>query len=505
MGLRNTNKAEFAIIIVLFALASTLILSSLGRQCLWQDEAQTACISKTVLTHGIPLGFDGRNYFSQEGGVEYRSDHIWRWHTWLPFYVTAAAFKLFGISTFTARLPFALFGIATVLLAYFFARSLWKSRRAGVLAAIILMTNVPFLILVRQCRYYSLTMFFALASLYAYSEMMRGRKYASWAFVLSSVLLFHSFYVYLPPVLAVVLIHAAIYHRNRLKQVLGLCGICAALSAPWMIYVGFAFGNVRQAEMSIAMRYWLLIKDFASEIFLYVLTPWLLLAIIAVIWTWIRARKLSWLGADARRNAMLAVLFTVAMLIVLIPISPRGFFRYIAPLVPVLVLMQAGILDWTMKRMPALGLAILLLLPAVTYTHSYVLCDYAYELTHEYNGPIDGIVKYLKAHVKPGDLIAVNHEDLPIKFYIDARVMAAGTGENLDAARNADWFVSRLSVVDNDRAGNDRLYQLIPTYDYEEITLDSPDSMFENREDPDSHSFRTPDCVPPVLIYRRRH
>lgn len=72
--------------------ACVLILTNLGNQSLWQDEAQTALISRTVQTHGIPMGYDGRNFFSQELGAEYDEHGRWRWHTWLPFYLLAAFF-----------------------------------------------------------------------------------------------------------------------------------------------------------------------------------------------------------------------------------------------------------------------------------------------------------------------------------------------------------------------------------------------------------------------------
>jgi len=39
--------------------------------------------------------------------------------------------------------------------------------------------------------------------------------------------------------------------------------------------------------------------------------------------------------------------------------------------------------------------------------------------------------------------------------------------------------------------------------DFEEITLDYPDIIFENREDPETRLFRTAQGVDPVIIYRR--
>jgi len=135
--------------------ASLLLLCNLGNQRLWQDEAQTALISRTILGSGVPLGHDGRNSFSQELGAEFGPDRVYKWHPWLSFYWLAAFFRVLGFSTFTARLPFALLGVASAVLVYPLGRTLFRRRRVGVAAAMLLLGSVPFLLLAKQCRYYS--------------------------------------------------------------------------------------------------------------------------------------------------------------------------------------------------------------------------------------------------------------------------------------------------------------------------------------------------------------
>lgn len=111
------------------ALAAFLCLWNLGNEDLWQDEAQTAVIARTILDSGIPLGSDGVNSFSQEAGLEFGEDLVWKWHTWLSFSLVAGSFEVFGESTFSARLPSALLGIAVVILMYFTARRIWRAPR----------------------------------------------------------------------------------------------------------------------------------------------------------------------------------------------------------------------------------------------------------------------------------------------------------------------------------------------------------------------------------------
>ncbi len=66
----------------------------------------------------------------------------------IKFWLNAASYKMFGLSEFTARLPFALLSSGLVLATYFFARKIFTAR-AGFIAAFCLATS-PLLILVSR-------------------------------------------------------------------------------------------------------------------------------------------------------------------------------------------------------------------------------------------------------------------------------------------------------------------------------------------------------------------
>jgi 4-amino-4-deoxy-L-arabinose transferase-like glycosyltransferase len=145
-----SRAGRLGLLALVLAVAAPWVLANLGSGRLWQDEAQTALIAGTVLTHGVPPGHDDRNSFSQDYGKDYGPGYVWLWHPWLPFYVLAGFFAVLGTSTFVARLPFALAGIVAILLAATMAARWGRSRRAGLFAAVLLLLDVPFLILVRQ-------------------------------------------------------------------------------------------------------------------------------------------------------------------------------------------------------------------------------------------------------------------------------------------------------------------------------------------------------------------
>lgn len=491
-------------VVLILCAASIVILSNLGNQYLWQDEAQTALIAKTVMAHGIPLGTDGKNSFSQDLGAEYGKDHIWRWHPWFQFYLLAGFFAVFGTSTFVARLPFALFGIATVVLTYYFGRSLWDSRRAAIASAAVLTLSVPFLLLSRQCRYYGPDAFFALLGLYGYLRLLERKKYASVTFVASAVLLFHTHYLHYAALLCAVIAHSLLCRRDKFRMVLLLSAGTVILNLPWVIIFSTT-GQVVENYGNLWGRMALLGKEYSLQISRHIFPPaLLLLALLVGVVNWLRRRQLPTIRGAASRNLALLLLFAagvfvgaVAMSLSFRPTLP--FFRFLAPLIPVACLIIGLILESSMKLHPAVGIAAVV---ALAYTGH--MPDYLYEITHDYDGPVEGIVKYLKAHGTRNDVVAITYEDLPVKFYTDMRVVGGLTGEDLSPALEADWVIIRRYTHCTVDLGVARyLMENLPRERYRQITLDYPDTPFENREDPEWHRFRTATDEAPVLVFQR--
>ena len=114
---------------VLWALigaGAVFLCARLGQRLLWQDEAETAILARNILRFGYPRAFDGVNLVWLPG--VHRSDFAWAYAPWAPFYLTAGVFALAGVSTLTARLPFALIGLACLPLAYAAAQRVSASR-----------------------------------------------------------------------------------------------------------------------------------------------------------------------------------------------------------------------------------------------------------------------------------------------------------------------------------------------------------------------------------------
>lgn len=126
--------------------------------------------------------------------------------------------------------------------------------------------------------------------------------------------------------------------------------------------------------------------------------------------------------------------------------------------------------------------------------------DYIYEITHDYDGPAEGIVKYLNANAKPGDTVKVAHRfDNPVIFYADLKV------DNMppfDDGKFPEWIVVS-GRWNSGFYGSDYCKEVKKRY--VEIVLSYPDIPWENRpDDMGYHKFKTDTGAPTVKIYKRR-
>jgi hypothetical protein len=143
-----------------------LLFAQLGRYALWDDESLVALSAKAAQRTGdTSVLLDHGNIVAYRNGLCIH-DFADRSTPPLPSYLTAASFTAFGVSAWTARLPFALLGIGTGLLLFLWARPLPSLQRWIFLAAIF--GNVSLILFSRQCRYYSPAIFLSLAIVFIY-------------------------------------------------------------------------------------------------------------------------------------------------------------------------------------------------------------------------------------------------------------------------------------------------------------------------------------------------
>ena len=123
------SHKQLAIPVAFVLFGAVMMLPNLGHRSLWSDEAGTALFARTILTHGIPIAFDGVNVAHSS---DFNNDLVLVKLPWLPYYMTAGSFAAIGIDGFSARLSFVLLSLGTIALFWFKANELFTSRRAAI-------------------------------------------------------------------------------------------------------------------------------------------------------------------------------------------------------------------------------------------------------------------------------------------------------------------------------------------------------------------------------------
>jgi 4-amino-4-deoxy-L-arabinose transferase-like glycosyltransferase len=509
------------VLIAVLLLGACFLFANLGQRALWTDEAETALLARNVMRFGLPLAFDGVHYVSQQGVAgreDFGEDLLWVLSPWLQLYVAAGSFAALGESPLAARLPFALAGLASVLLLYRLARTAFGDRRVARLAALLLVCCVPFLLHARQCRYYPLVICTAIAAVHAYLRLLQGRPRAALWLTLSLALLFHSNYGAFIPLAAGLALHGLAFARPRpgLGPALAIGAGVAASTAPWALYA-----RIDRTSSLVDPSH------FAFHLLnhLIVMNNYLLpFAWLAVVWFAQSARGAT---RDALGRSAVGVIACIAALsLVWASINANFFFRYVLQLVPLLVLVHAALLvrlaDLARDRfgagagraalaalvvgavattLPALpSFALLRALEARAAREPWAddpllrrpraeyaaplseLFDFVHEITHEVRGPDSALAGFLAARAGRGDLVFADYGDLPLIFATGLAVR--GGTQGVPYLGEPDWIVPRAFEA------NERLRRFAQERGYREHVLDVADTRWENIPDPYSHEYR---------------
>jgi 4-amino-4-deoxy-L-arabinose transferase-like glycosyltransferase len=518
--------------LLLFA-GIVLLLGNLGNIYLWQDEAETALLSQRLGMYGLPVAFDGRNLIRQAPqDVQYTADYVWVYHPWLPFYCTALSFAFLGPTTFAARLPYALAGLATILLFYHSTRRHFHDRRVAMLGATLLLLCVPFVLHTRQCKYFPFAALFTVATLDAYLRLRqeRGSRVALPYFILAGFFLFQSNFGAFVPLMAALGLHYLL-SRPRWPQAQSMAGAVSVLVlfvVPWAIYL----------QTWARGRFTFDVYRFLGHLVHYgvYITGWVLPLPLLLLFAYlyIRRRKVLGLGASEASVVDLYVLVVLVTLLFLSETFIWMYFSYIVQLVPLLMVFLALTVLKVLDRSRLLGYVLIGLLVATNILHvfPYVLpvsrafrwaslaprrylaetdaliataghvrsdlADYCYELMHDYDGPNEGIVSFLDEHAAPGDVILANYGELPIVFYTGLDIAGGLSGYRLKRVGQPKWVINR-----RDGPYRDEVARIIAQGDYEAIEIPYPDLPWGNRPVPEYHKFTTVRSVPNVVIHRR--
>ncbi len=296
------------------------------------DPVRYAAVSKTVLTTGDWITMH------DAPGVVYPNKPP------LMFWLTAAAFRVFGFSTWSAKLWSCLFAFGGCLLTFLIGRRLF-GETVGMLAGVMLATMSGVVINAIDCRLDSAVTFYTLLAVYGALRaatdarpvwlLLPGLAAGLGAMTKASTL------VHVPVLVAIVLVAWRPWYLIH-PWLLASVALAAAIAAPWHIamvarlgaayteaYVGEQIGsrialgshvieNVGRNAVSVSVRG----------------LPWWPLG----AWALVR-----WRRAEApRRRAMAVAALWIVAVIALMAIPPKNYDRYVIQAYPAVALLAAA-------------------------------------------------------------------------------------------------------------------------------------------------------------------
>lgn len=479
---------------------------------------------------------DGSHYVMPYGDV---FDGIFVYRTWVPYYLQSASLLLFGQSTFSARLPFAIAGVLSVWSLYSFTL-LWTNRKAiAFLASMLLIASVPALLYFRTARYVALPILLTPLLLRCYIPIFDKAKWNPIPLTLVSIIYFHTMYVEFAGVILGMLTHLYIYRdrvtSSNLSKVKGSAIITAVFCLPWLAVTPALMSKLSEfytsASPLVDTSWWRFPKHFFAflfqinnYIFPFILAPFLFISVLK----------------HQRFQASL-LLFCSMSVVVTASLHSIPLMQYISACIPLLIILLAMIVfhifEKSVVRQSALLLVLIAtnllhvgpLLPvkqiALRYPEKFAVTDYsqhAYmtflretnlksvlylygqELTYRYQGPLDNVVHFFETHGDKGDTCYTDSEFESLTFYTGMKMIP---NQDLSRQHPPDWIVLR---------GKDRLFEksgilsteaqnvkeVLQANPYTRIELDAPAIWANNTYDIQIHRFRSPSSSEKISLYQ---
>ena len=477
---RIRRSQAIAGLVIVVGVAAVLLLWRLNSPYLWQDEAATAVMSQRMLRFGRPLAYDGTNlitgdHFAAEDSEtidqrtsdpqssidfyarrgDFKPDTTWQWQPWGQFVAGALSFRIFGATTFAARLPFALAGVATVLILYVFTWAYFESVPTALLASIFLVTNTYWVLHSRQCRYYALSSLFLMLTLAAFAHWQFRKRWGAVVFVAVAWCWFQVDYGTVWPVLGVLFLDALIAKRELWWKTLLVGVTWAALVIPFVLYYHI------WGRLTVPTGSWR--ERFVRNVFNLneFVAPFLVMAAVALFLT----HRWKVLPAAERSLISTGLAIVVTLLLWVQSVTPAPFLRYTIVVAPVSCLLFAWLFVRGVGQMRAftwVGAAIFVITPWLslpvhvlkpsTLRHAAVIRPELHLLAERIFGqpsdPNRPVIEWLAHNAKPDDEILINYEDIPLMFYLPNPIRGGISAFRVedDARRPPDFIVLRHSV-----------------------------------------------------------
>ncbi len=554
---------EYKFLILILIIGSFLLFFNLGNnnnRYLNGDVSFEGLMAKSICSDGVPTCWDGKNILAGAlNGNEFKrvgNYYLMSHHPWLSLYVIAVSYLLLGISAFSTLFPCALATLFTIFLSYFFAIKISNDKEIATITTLLLTLSIQFLLFGRADRYYALIALFTILMLYFYLNFLEDKKGSMIGFGISAILFFHSNYVPLVGVMGGIMTHFFLFEfkKERLKSILLSLLTIFLFTTPWILFFHPSLSIIQTWS---AASYNNSIKEFLfvfTHLLLKInnhLFPFLLFVLVPFIMIKKDSNKLT-----INNRYILILLIICFILLTFLLHDPARSFN---SMIPLFCLLSASIYKFIKGKNKIIAYVFLILLlftniinvtPTILFKScissdsfaniisfitredkgkvveklrgmnamekiegyakiKFLICDFLYEITHDYDNAIEGIIKYLLKYGKKDETVMIRCvEGLSgsIIFYTGMKVIyKASDGE--------DWFPPTedfLKLNQMPPGGIDWYIKIphepldyIPEGKYEKIIIDYPETVFDSLPFLPSYQFKTLKDAPRVIIYHK--
>lgn len=436
-----------ALTVLVLASTGVLALARLDNTLFWDDEALVAINARNFLTTGRLTAWDGRNLYAFRNGT-LLDENLRTRDTELHFLLTAFAFKVLGVSTWAGRFPSVAVGLGTLVLLTIFLRRHWQLPWPWVLYGVAsLALSVVFLLGIRQCRYYALTMFCGLAVWWVYWRAIRGRRYLDFLWLsVAATLLFYAHLLtgtafLLATGLMYFLYHRHLFRGKELFKPMLWVALFLPATLPYVVANRVWDRPEHEALVGSGMsepawwnRWLILVWWNLRDLGFYGGLPWLLAVGIIGLLFYLRRE------GDVRQFVGPVAVTVAGFVVALSWLSPQptrqtviADVRYLLPILP-LISMLIGWLLWRVHRWSrALAVGVLgvhlvcnvfSLAPGNTQFR-WLLPAYIHEITHPFPTSYRAASDFLEVHAKQDDRVLAFPDfcNYPLMFYQGHRVI----------------------------------------------------------------------------------
>lgn len=453
----------------------------------------TVMHGERVLKYGYPKVHDGKNvvydlrHSDPTLGIDEKTDAFIGGANWGQYYVAAIGVKLAELTsdiftkTAIIRTVFAFIGLAGLAIFAFLTSQFFSTRssRAGFLTLFVFieLISVPLVLHLREARYYPVTIFLTAFIIFIYIRysILKKGGYMIYATLLSVslVLLFVTFSpVYFIFLGAIFFYESAGFIKDLfsnytekhgqpgndfkyfIRTILPLIFSLIAVSPLIFFFRTFYIADAMAQHNALLSRdsTWNMYWTNISTIWKYVTSLDLIyLAIFLKLCQLISFIKLSFrrdVSASNILNLNLSAFLTFFFAVYFFAIAriPNfTFTRYFIPLQPVLAVII--ILDLALvynlislrqfKGFNYYKVILLIIFAGFILTNisrnTEQLKGHIYELSHQYKGPLDYLIPFIKETYRDTDnlVIATNYEETSFMYYLNSKIIIGFVGNNL--------------------------------------------------------------------------